>query len=582
MAATDDSDARFSLIELDLPKQAPPAPAPAPAPAPTARPAPVSTLQAATVQLQAATSVEACEQTMRDIAAGPVGKLHREDPLRVELRRVAKARLALLVLALVWRRAFGMLATGIQQRPALVVRPVVAPPVAPTPAPAAEGLSIVSALQGAASEGAANAAGQASGSLRDGTMRGVGFSSAAGYVQALANGTKEPTTSQYLSILRSQYGYTEEQIAGLTIGTIAQSDLPVGQGIQQDHRVTLPDGRKVDAITLAREQRAAATKELQRTADATTGALAQRVGVSADSVTAWWVIGWRGHRSVTRADMIAACGEAPAAKVNSTQLGRTMDALRGTHDASRVESALPVGVKVRWQIGRGKQHAAYVGAEYGKVLAIVDLMNDGTLSYDGDAAICDEVRQEYARLVGEEVLRPGDVTTWLQQLLRDRWGAVADGHDYLVRPEQREAARAFFSKVAKVWGTAWKRGGLDKDGLPMLGRLEDSVANILGAIYQGLIEEVEEQERLWAATVEAAATKAGKPGVRACTTQLERLDGEKIGEGLIARIDTFKGLGEGPLKSLRDRVGALRAQVRAALAEANDPTAERFANLELK
>lgn len=435
--------------------------------------------------------------------------------------------------------------------------------------------TLLGALGAVASESATNATTQVSGSLADGTMRGVGFSTATGYVTALANGVKRATADHYLAILRNHYGYNTEQINALTVTIIAESALPVGAGI-----VHQPAGP--DVFTQRQAAAAAAAQELRSTADATTLALAQRLVTDDTSLTAWWAIGWRGNGSITRAELLAACGDAPAPKVPSTQLGRVMDSLRGqNYDCARIESKLPAGVKVRWQIGRGKDHVASVGGEYGRVLAIVDLQDTSKLAFDGDQLICDEVNVEFERLIGEEILRPGDVTTWLQRVLRDRYGAICDGHDYLVAPKHREAARAFFTAVAKVWGSSWKRGGIGADGMPVLGRMEDNIANILGGILQGLIEEVEEQEHLWRQTVETADKRAEKVGARAAATALKRLDGEKTGDGLVARVNGFTILGEGPLAPLRARVAALRSLIDAAVLAANDDLSVRAAMLEL-
>jgi hypothetical protein len=577
----DDTAERFALIEMDAPAAPVVKPAAAPVAAPTVTVAPVTVSLLvegralfASVANEAALDDAARSMAARCIAAHGDDKQH---PTRVALREHYLARKVeiqraawLAMLAALWLRIWASLARGVDIRPHLVVRPVV------TPEPVTEptGLSLTQSL----AIMTAPVTGTSSGSLAAGTMRGVGFPDAAGYVTALANGTKEPTTSQYLSILRSQYGYTEEQIAGLSLGGIAQSELPAGKGIAADHRV---DGK--DVFDLRREAAAAAAKTIRETADATTLALAQRLTV-ADSPNAWWEIGWRGVGSITRAELVAATGDemlAPEPKISSTQLSRTIDSLRGTHDATMVTTR-PVGVKVRWQIGRGKQHAAYVGAEYGKVLAIVDLCSDNTLVFDGDVTIADEVRAEYSRFCGDEVLRPGDVTSWLQQTLRKRFGAVRSGERFLLSPKHKDAARELCSKVASVWSVGnWVRGRLDDDGVPELGVTYQDVATVIGGIWQGLAAEVTEAEERWAKTVTDAAAKTQKPGVRACTNELERIDGAKPEDGLVARVNGLRIIGEGPLAPLRARVAALRAAVTAALREANDPTSERFANLEL-
>jgi hypothetical protein len=497
--------------------------------------------------------------------ATPIKALHAQDPVRVTLRTAAlahragllRARLALVLVW--WRMAFAALAEGIQR---------------PVAASAPSGLSLEQSLTSMA----APVTGTSSGSLADGTMRGVGFSTAQGYVTALANGVKQATAAHYVGILRGQYGYTDTQIAALTVTVIAESALPVGAGIVHDHTV---NGKT--ALDLRREAAVEAAKVIRETADATTLALAQRLIVD-DSPDAWWEIGWTGMGAgnITRGELVAATGSdelAPKVKVDSTALTRTIHCLRGTHDADMVTTR-PVGVKVRWQIGRGQQHAAYVGAEYGKVLAIVDLNSDGTLTFDGDATIADEVRTEYNRIRSTEELQPGDVTAWLSSVLRSQHGAVRSGDRYLVSPKHKAGARELCNKIAAVWSVGgWVRGRL-VDGVPELGVTYQDVATVIGGIWQGIAAEVTEAEDRWVKTVTDA--KGGRVGVRACTNEIERIDGAKPGDGLVARINGMALIGEGPLKVLRDRVTALRAKVAAALVEANDPTAERFANIELK
>lgn len=554
-APTDDAAERFALLEMDdAPAVAPKAPKAAPA-ITVAPSAPVSPLVAGRALLDAAPDLAALTDAAHAVAlvcvAAGIGETH---PTRLALREAYHARraaLAAAVLAATWAPIWASLGTAIGARPHVWADglphslPERANPgrVVPATAPATTGLDLSAVLGEIAAEGAANAATQASGSLTDGSMR-----------------------------------ITVAQIAALTVTTIHQAALPEGVGVVVDNTV---NGQ--DIFARQRAERMAAAQVVRDTADATTLALAQRL-VVADSPDAWWEIGWRGVGSITRAELVAATGSvtlAPEPKISSTQLARTIDSLRGTHDAAQVATR-PRGVKVRWQIGRGAQHAAYVGAEYGQVLAIVDLHTDNTLMFDGDVTIADEVRAEYSRLCGDEVLRPGDVTTWLQQVLRRSHGAMRSGERFLLAPQHKGAARDLCSRVAAVWSVGnWTLGRLGADGVPELGVTYQDVATVIGGIWQGLANEVAEAEERWTKTVADAAATAKKPGVRASVNELERLDGAKPGEGLVARLGQLAIIGEGPLAPLRARVTALRACVKAALDEANDPTAERFANLEL-
>jgi hypothetical protein len=587
-----DYDAPATLAPIAPPAPpAPPATPPAPPSAPSA-PAKPSALASLLAQgcdlLDAATTEAALDEAARKVAAlCEAALISKEHATRVSLRERYRARKAaiqrtawLALFAALWVRIWGSLRDAIEERPALVVRPIVAPTqrqAIPVVRPEASGLPLEQTLTSMA----APVTGTSSGSLRDGTMRGVGFNSAAGYVTALANGVKQATAAQYVGTLRGTYGYNDAQIAALTVTIIPETSVSSGALLADGGPAKVThDGP--DIFKQRRIARAEAAKHVKATADATTLALAQRLIVD-DSPDAWWEIGWTGHGAgnITRGELVAATGSdelAPAAKVNSTNLSRTMDSLRGSHFDCDMVTTRPQGVKVRWQIGRGKQHAAFVGAEYGRVLAIVDLNSDGSLTFDGDATIADEVRDEYHRLCGDEVLRPGDVTAWLSQVLRRNYCAVRSGDRYLVSPKHKAAARELCSKLAAVWSVGgWVRGRL-VDGVPELGVTYQDVATVIGGIWQGVAAEVTEAEERWAKTVTDAGAKP--VGARACATELTRIDGEKPGEGLVNRINTMGMIGEGPLKALRDRVAALRAAVVEAQSKVNDTDA-RFAALEL-
>jgi hypothetical protein len=434
--------------------------------------------------------------------------------------------------------------------------------------------SLVDALGAISGESTSNAAVAALGSMVGGQLAGVGFTSAQGYVDALAHGVKRATADSYLAHLTSRYQYTTAQIAALTVTIIPETVLPVGEGIAHTF-----EGQSVfDEQRAARREAAAA---LRKTQDAAAVAFAQTFTTTAADVDAWWEIGWDGHGSITRGELVTAVGRAPEPKVPETQLGRTMDSLRRTHDCALVQP--PAGIRRRWQIGRGAQHAAYVGSEYGRVLAIVDLLPDGTLRWEGDAGISAEVRAEYERLTADEVLRPGDVTSWLGQILRYQYGARRSAHNFLVPPARREEARELCTRLSSVWARgSWVYGRMNADGTAEVGKFVTDVASILGALLVAASDEITAAEQLWQATVDAAAKKGEKVGARAAANALTRHDGERPADGLSARIDGLRILGDTALAPLRARVAALRASIIAAVDEAADGTALRAAMLELK
>jgi hypothetical protein len=243
------------------------------------------------------------------------------------------------------------------------------------------------------------------------------------------------------------------------------------------------------------------------------------------------------------------------------------------------------GERRRWQIGRAAQHNATVGAEYGRVMAIVALLPTGELRYEGDANICTEVRAKFVELTSAEVLRAGDVTAWLSQVLRYQYGARKSAHNYLVPPERREAARELCTQVASVWSRgSWVCGRLNAEtGEAEIGKYVTDVASILGAILVAASTEVATVEQAWSKTVDDAKAKGNKVSARAAAGALARLDGDKPSDALLARVTSLAGvLGEGPLAPLRARVAALRADMQRALDEASDTTSARAAMLELE
>jgi hypothetical protein len=434
--------------------------------------------------------------------------------------------------------------------------------------------SLADALSAISGESTSNAAVAALGSMAGGQLAGVGFTTAQGYVDALAHGVKRATADSYLATLATRYQYTTAQLAALTVTIIPETVLPVGDGIAHTF-----EGPSV--FDEARAKRHEAAQALRKTRDAAAVAFAQTFTTTAADVDAWWEIGWDGHGSITRGELLAAVGRAPEPKVPETQLGRTMDSLRRTHDCALVQP--PAGIRRRWQIGRGAQHTAFVGSEYGRVLAIVDLLPDGTLRWEGDAGISAEVRAEYERLTADEVLRPGDVTSWLGQILRYQYGARRSAHNFLVPPARRDEARELCTKLSSVWARgSWVYGRMNADGTAEVGKFVTDVASILGALLVAASDEIAAAEQLWQATVDAAAKKGEKVGARAAANALTRHDGERPADGLSARIDGLRILGDSALAPLRARVAALRASIIAAVDEAADGTALRAAMLELK
>lgn len=506
-----------NMLELDLPVSSVAPVAPKAAPAITARPVPVSTLQAATMELQAATTVETCEQAMHAIAAGPVGKLHREDPLRVELRRVAKARLALLVLALVWRRAFHMLAVGIEQRPALIVRPAITTTTAGRD-PVASGLDLVQALTSIGAEGASNASVQALGSMAGGQLRGVGFSDAAGYVGALAHGVKRATAEGYKQILRATYHYTPEQIAALTVTIIAEAALPEGVGITH-----VPQGKAVSDMTRAeaaehfRSKSPAEQAKLKAKAEA---AAAEEHAASLQSLAIAGLVaegeglivspGDAVHGVVVpRAELITQLGDradlAPRIKSNVAQFGEVMrgigsSGLRSRAAKKRNASDWPADVASRWIVER-PDDAAALGSSGDKEL-IAELLTEGEIRFvGGSIELRERVVDAFVERIGTQSYNPTDLLRWLRdQVLVGVYSAVRYGGFHWVpgAPERVTEVRNLIDRVLPIMGREIGLGEVANK------------SSMAAGIARTLIAEVAAVRRTYDANLAEAQRNAGR------------------------------------------------------------------------
>jgi len=454
---------------------------------------------------------------------------------------------------------------------------------------AAEDNALAQDLALAAGESAANAAAQASGSLAAGTMRGVGFSTAAGYVQALANGVKAGTAETYKSTLHTQYGYTTAQIDALTVTIIPESTLPVGPGIVHEATgpgiFSLPPSER--RFKVGESKTKASVQRLISERDFIAGAVAEGSMLQ---------VSWTGAGSTTLGKVRAALAEigrehdAPTAPSAERHAGHAVDSLRSAEwDTARLRGALPDGVAARWQVGRkATARTAKAGDAYGEIALVVSLHDDDTLSFDGLPSLAEAVRGHYTKATAFETLKSDALTPWLSSLLRSTHKAVKRGHVMYVPGGQANAARALVEAIGKCWG--------DHETIPVT-----TGKDLMRSLTRGLTDEVAALEQDYDVKTEAARDSAEKKArkqaaerrltgthgedalvkrareLATCTAHNANTILSKLGL-VAARVDGYAvALGDDSVKDIKARITALRA----SLVNLADDTALRAEMLEL-
>lgn len=339
--------------------------------------------------------------------------------------------------------------------------------------------TLTAELAGIASEANANANAGTMGTIAGGQMRGVGFSSADGYVRALANGVKLATAEEYKRTLRSAYSYSAEQIAALTVTIIPENDLPVGPGITH-----IPVGPSWADMTPAQRRAMRKVGEETRTK---VKALLSEGQLIAGAVAAGSAlqVSWTGAGTTTLGKVRAALAEigrehdAPTAPSAVRHAGRAVDSLRSSEiDTARLPGAeLPNGTKAQWVVGDklgGK--AVQVGEGYNKAKLIVSLSDSDVLTFEGDTHLAAKVRAHYETATANEVLKSEDLTSWLGGVLFSSHYAVKRGHLWYVPGGYADAARLLTETIGKLWG--------DHERIPVT-----SGPDLMRALTRGLSDE---------------------------------------------------------------------------------------------
>lgn len=586
-ALATDSAERYSLIEMDPPKAAAPVAAPAVTVAPVT---PASPLVAGRAALLGATHDTLGEAARKVATVCEAAGLDKASPVRTELRNLYRAILATFV----WARIWASLSAGIQHRPSNVVRPAApAAPVEPSAAPA-----LLDTLAAAAALGGA---GTTAGSMAGGQLAGAGYTSAAGYVTALAHGVKAATADSYRQTLRMQYGYTAEQIAALTVTLIVESALPVGAGVVHApvgvavHDMTPAQVRANFArpVVLSAEQKAAAEQ----------AALAAPMKATllhglVESGRGLVVSPGRAQHGVVcpASDLRAALALidrddlAPRIKSSVAQFGTVMGALNGNglrswaakrREAAATGESWPADVVSRWIVGT-LNGGGQLGSLGDKEL-IAELTTAGEVQFTGgNAVLRGSVTEAFAVRVAEQAYNATDLLAWFRRVLRTAFHGVEwGGFTYCPgRKEQVAPIRAFIAAIKPLLGRTIGVGEAITD------------EGMTEGIGESFNDEIVAVERAYTVAKSAAAnreySKAHKAGLPAADCELAGKRAVVLSDAAGSRLDDLRTiatkidgfapmLGELTTKALRARIAALTAILTPLI----DASSERFRNLEL-
>lgn len=452
--------------------------------------------------------------------------------------------------------------------------PVIAAPVAPP--------TVASDLAGIAAESTANAATAGIGSMAGGQMRGVGFTTREGYLQAIRNGVPNATYQSYLTTLRTQYGMTSADLVALALpGPMVETALPVGKGI-----VHVPTGPSVFDRPRAERAFVAPSKDVVepvapiRLEHGTliAGAVAEGSGV---------LVGWSGRGKLTRGALVEALGsisgvgvKAPVATSARAQAGRVMSSLTALGYVVRVARAGTVAANgTLWTVG-SVNHRSVVGAELGSVELRATLQADGRLITEGHEALGAKVAADYAALIADEIYQAADITGWLGHTLATVYDAVRFGVGWYVPARHAHAAGELCAVVSKIWGADWIVPALP---VATSNQLRDGIVRGLTSEVDALMArlatergnaQTEYEDRV--ATHKATQTDLmrgrGDIGPKRGQTYLTELRG--IGTRIVAYGQV---LGEERLASAREQVRQAVVELETVLGDENSGISQRFA-----
>lgn len=290
-----------------------------------------------------------------------------------------------------------------------------------------------------AAESSANASVASAGSLNAGSMAYVGFTTAEGYVTALAHGVKQATADSYKSTLRSRYGYTDEQIAALTVSIIPESDLPVGPGI-----VHMPTGPSI--FDLPRAQRTGLpVAQAEPATPAVVAAITPGTLIAnllRDRNGKIFSTGRADRRAThrSRAELVAALATvertdlAPRIKTNKAQFGEVMRGLNAPglrmrawnvtrRDVQKQGQEWPEDLASRWCVGVLDGTDAL--GSLGEKVLIADLLETNEIRFTGgNDAMRQKVSEAFTARIGDQVYNATDLLNWFRRVMLEEFHAV--------------------------------------------------------------------------------------------------------------------------------------------------------------
>ena len=440
---------------------------------------------------------------------------------------------------------------------------------------------IVARMGDIITESTANAAVQGIGSMRGGQLRGVGFSTAEGYMMAINNGVPARTHAEYLTTLRTRFGKTSADLANLR-GPMAETSAPVGAGV-----VHTPSGHSAGSVGIFERPRAERQFVVGQPSSGVkmdvnkldTGAMV--AGAAAEGSHA--IFAWEGTSGVTRGRLVGDLESvgfgrfAPRALSARAQVGDALASLQASGMTIRAirksVGALDTGV-YGWTVGV-VEHINSVGSAYGKISARFTLTGE-ELTFDGDADMCGPIVAAYKRRLASEVYKSGDLTTWLGSLLRTEYRAVRFGAlGWLVPARHAAAAKVLTEAVASAgFGHGWVHG------LPVAttDQLRDGIVGGLMAEVQDVLDrcakerdaaqtEYEDRMATHKATKSDLTRGRGDIGEKRAATFLGEL--RRIAERLAAYAQI---LGE-------EHVAPARLQIREAMESLEDVAGEDYSGI---
>jgi hypothetical protein len=469
-------------------------------------------------------------------------------------------------------------------------------PVSPTPAvslpsepvaesaqePTSSGSTLLGDLNSIATEGASNAAGTTLGSMAGGQLRGVGFSTAQGYVTALAHGVKQATANIYQSTLRMTYGYSDAQIDALTVTIIPEnSALPVGPGIMHTPSVNAMDMTPAQRRALWKTTATPTAQNATEIARAETRAAETRSDAMRSMLIAGLVADGMGiviapgdaHRGVSqeRAPLVAALTEAgfrdlaPGVKSNKAQFGAVMQTLNGgglrTRAAKKKHATeWPADVASRWIVDRPND-AAVLGSAGDKELIAELTVDDEIRFVGGTTELRERVVAAFDERIDGERYTASDLLGWLKRKLHNEFYAVkSDGFIYCPGSDAHcNKIRDFVNAALPFLGR-----GIGVGELASKAGMADGIARQLSAEITAVRKAYENNK---SDASKAAARKAAEAGMSAADQELAARRADASPEAAANRV---KDLGKvaARVEGFRELIGpALHAPLKAATDE---------------